>query len=269
MSTTWHFGPHIHYHIMIRLEWLACLLSRAFMTSLCWERPVLSARHFEILSFLKALRNHKWFYIRCRIRTKKTSFLHIFFLILSSTWAILPSVRLCLEVDFHQGGCGAHLIGWCTGLTALGCMVRRRGAFLAIIYAPKIFLRLIFVLCVLLFCLCVCAVPMEARWRCRVLWNWTHSCEPLCRCWGPNPVNKYSSLMSHIARSFQNILKSVFHISFYSDHDCKKILSTFKRAFVSKNPCNITGEDYEPLIKLVTQTIPCNKVTSYSFHIWE
>ncbi|XP_051020849.1 ADP-ribosyl cyclase/cyclic ADP-ribose hydrolase 1 [Acomys russatus] len=42
------------------------------------------------------------------------------------------------------------------------------------------------------------------------------------------------------------------------DQDCKKILSTFKRAFVSKNPCNITREDYEPLVKLVTQTIPCN-----------
>lgn len=49
-----------------------------------------------------------------------------------------------------------------------------------------------------------------------------------------------------------------------SDHDCKKILSTFKRAFVSKNPCNITGEDYDPLIKLVTQTIPCDKTLFWS-----
>lgn len=122
MGTTWHFGPHIHYYIMIRLEWLACLSPQAFMTFLCWERPVLSARHFEILSFLKALRNHKWFYIRCRIRTTTTkkSFLYIFFLILSSTWAILPSVSLCMEADFHPGGCNTHLIGWCTGLTALG-----------------------------------------------------------------------------------------------------------------------------------------------------
>ncbi|GAB1289627.1 ADP-ribosyl cyclase/cyclic ADP-ribose hydrolase 1 [Apodemus speciosus] len=48
------------------------------------------------------------------------------------------------------------------------------------------------------------------------------------------------------------------------DQDCKKILSTFKQAFVSKNPCNITREDYAPLAKLVTQTIPCNKTLFWS-----
>ncbi|XP_063128950.1 ADP-ribosyl cyclase/cyclic ADP-ribose hydrolase 1 isoform X2 [Rattus norvegicus] len=48
------------------------------------------------------------------------------------------------------------------------------------------------------------------------------------------------------------------------DQDCKKILSTFKRGFISKNPCNITNEDYAPLVKLVTQTIPCNKTLFWS-----
>lgn len=49
-----------------------------------------------------------------------------------------------------------------------------------------------------------------------------------------------------------------------SDQDCKKILNTFKGAFVSKNPCKITREDYEPLVKLATQTIPCNKTLFWS-----
>lgn len=48
------------------------------------------------------------------------------------------------------------------------------------------------------------------------------------------------------------------------DQDCKKILSTFKKGFISKNPCNITNEDYTPLVKLVTQTIPCNKTLFWS-----
>lgn len=204
MGTTWHFGPHIHYCIMIRLEWLACLSPRAFMTSLCWECPVLSARHFEILSFLKALRN-QWFYIRCRMRNKKSSFLHIFFLILSSTWVILPSVSLCMEVDFHPGGCGAHLIGWV-------CGSQRRGTSGYNLCSKHISKTYFCFTCLVVWPVCmfmyrVCALPMEARWRCRVLWNWTHSCGPLCRCWGPNPVNKYSSLMSHLTRPFQNILK--------------------------------------------------------------
>ncbi|XP_008825107.1 ADP-ribosyl cyclase/cyclic ADP-ribose hydrolase 1 [Nannospalax galili] len=48
------------------------------------------------------------------------------------------------------------------------------------------------------------------------------------------------------------------------DQDCKKILSTFKSAFISKNPCNITEEDYQPLVKLVTETIPCNRTLFWS-----
>ncbi|ERE87061.1 ADP-ribosyl cyclase 1-like protein, partial [Cricetulus griseus] len=54
----------------------------------------------------------------------------------------------------------------------------------------------------------------------------------------------------------------VLYCTDVADQDCKKILNTFKRAFVSKNPCNITKEDYEPLVQLVTQTLPCNKVTA-------
>lgn len=48
------------------------------------------------------------------------------------------------------------------------------------------------------------------------------------------------------------------------NQDCKKILNTFTSAFVSKDPCNITKEDYQPLIDLVTQTVPCNKTLLWS-----
>lgn len=48
------------------------------------------------------------------------------------------------------------------------------------------------------------------------------------------------------------------------DQDCKKILSAFKSAFISKNPCNITKEDYQPLVSLVTEAIPCNMTLFWS-----
>ncbi|XP_012493891.1 PREDICTED: ADP-ribosyl cyclase/cyclic ADP-ribose hydrolase 1 [Propithecus coquereli] len=46
--------------------------------------------------------------------------------------------------------------------------------------------------------------------------------------------------------------------------DCQKIQEAFKDAFISKNPCNITEEDYRPLMKLTTQTIPCSKTILWS-----
>ncbi|KAM6150977.1 ADP-ribosyl cyclase/cyclic ADP-ribose hydrolase 1 isoform 2-T2 [Erethizon dorsatum] len=46
--------------------------------------------------------------------------------------------------------------------------------------------------------------------------------------------------------------------------DCPKILDAFKSAFISKDPCNIKKEDYEPLVELVDQTVPCNKSLFWS-----
>ncbi|XP_043826892.1 ADP-ribosyl cyclase/cyclic ADP-ribose hydrolase 1 [Dromiciops gliroides] len=46
--------------------------------------------------------------------------------------------------------------------------------------------------------------------------------------------------------------------------DCLKIWETFKNAFISKNPCNITEQDYQPLMELTTYPIPCNKTLLWS-----
>ncbi|XP_048220455.1 ADP-ribosyl cyclase/cyclic ADP-ribose hydrolase 1 [Perognathus longimembris pacificus] len=46
--------------------------------------------------------------------------------------------------------------------------------------------------------------------------------------------------------------------------DCVSIMNAFKSAFISKNPCNITEEDYRPLIELDKQAIPCNKSLFWS-----
>ncbi|KAM9678561.1 ADP-ribosyl cyclase/cyclic ADP-ribose hydrolase 1 [Trichechus inunguis] len=43
------------------------------------------------------------------------------------------------------------------------------------------------------------------------------------------------------------------------DKNCQKIWNAFKNSFISKDTCNITEEDYQPLIKLTTQTLPCNQ----------
>ncbi|XP_006144966.2 ADP-ribosyl cyclase/cyclic ADP-ribose hydrolase 1, partial [Tupaia chinensis] len=48
------------------------------------------------------------------------------------------------------------------------------------------------------------------------------------------------------------------------DKDCQKIWDAFKNAFISKSPCNITEDDYQPLLKLANQTLPCNKTLLWS-----
>ncbi|NXN10710.1 CD38 hydrolase, partial [Indicator maculatus] len=48
------------------------------------------------------------------------------------------------------------------------------------------------------------------------------------------------------------------------DKDCLKIWDSLKHAFIYKNPCNITSEDYQPLMELANHAIPCNKSLFWS-----
>ncbi|XP_038256663.1 ADP-ribosyl cyclase/cyclic ADP-ribose hydrolase 1 isoform X1 [Dermochelys coriacea] len=48
------------------------------------------------------------------------------------------------------------------------------------------------------------------------------------------------------------------------DKDCQKIWETIQKAFIYKNPCNITTEDYQPLLDLANHTVPCNKSLFWS-----
>ena len=57
----------------------------------------------------------------------------------------------------------------------------------------------------------------------------------------------------------------IFHVLFHRDKDCQKIQEVFLKSFLSKDPCDATEQDYQPLIELANQTVPCNKVTGASF----
>ncbi|XP_006877933.1 PREDICTED: ADP-ribosyl cyclase 1-like [Chrysochloris asiatica] len=46
--------------------------------------------------------------------------------------------------------------------------------------------------------------------------------------------------------------------------NCEEIWKAFTNAFLSKNPCKIAEEDYQPLIKMVKQSLPCNKILFWS-----
>ncbi|XP_072476406.1 ADP-ribosyl cyclase/cyclic ADP-ribose hydrolase 1 isoform X2 [Notamacropus eugenii] len=46
--------------------------------------------------------------------------------------------------------------------------------------------------------------------------------------------------------------------------DCLKIWEAFKNAFISKNPCDITEQDYQPLMELAAHPILCNKTLLWS-----
>ncbi|EOB03210.1 ADP-ribosyl cyclase 1, partial [Anas platyrhynchos] len=48
------------------------------------------------------------------------------------------------------------------------------------------------------------------------------------------------------------------------DTDCLKIWESLKYAFIYKNPCNTTAEDYQPLMELASHPIPCNKSLFWS-----
>ncbi|XP_030170032.1 ADP-ribosyl cyclase/cyclic ADP-ribose hydrolase 1 [Lynx canadensis] len=46
--------------------------------------------------------------------------------------------------------------------------------------------------------------------------------------------------------------------------DCQKIGKAFTNAFLSKDPCGSTEQDYEPLMELTNQTVPCDKTLLWS-----
>ncbi|XP_029804367.1 ADP-ribosyl cyclase/cyclic ADP-ribose hydrolase 1 isoform X2 [Suricata suricatta] len=46
--------------------------------------------------------------------------------------------------------------------------------------------------------------------------------------------------------------------------DCSKIGKAFTNAFLSKDPCSSTEQDYQPLMELTNQTVPCNKTLLWS-----
>ncbi|XP_016041395.1 ADP-ribosyl cyclase/cyclic ADP-ribose hydrolase 1-like [Erinaceus europaeus] len=48
------------------------------------------------------------------------------------------------------------------------------------------------------------------------------------------------------------------------DRDCQQIVEAFTKAFVSKDPCKITWEDYAPLLQLTKQALPCDKIFLWS-----
>ncbi|XP_035424886.1 ADP-ribosyl cyclase/cyclic ADP-ribose hydrolase 1 isoform X1 [Cygnus atratus] len=54
------------------------------------------------------------------------------------------------------------------------------------------------------------------------------------------------------------------HPALGRDTDCLKIWESFKYAFIYKNPCNTTAEDYQPLMELAGHPIPCNKSLFWS-----
>lgn len=56
----------------------------------------------------------------------------------------------------------------------------------------------------------------------------------------------------------------VFHVLSHSYMDCREIVKAFTNAFLSKDPCSSAEQDYQLLLKLINQTIPCNTVTGSS-----
>ncbi|XP_007948274.1 ADP-ribosyl cyclase/cyclic ADP-ribose hydrolase 1 [Orycteropus afer afer] len=93
-----------------------------------------------------------------------------------------------------------------------------------------------------------------------VLW-WRQSSKPLepLQWRGPGTTAHISEIVLGRCFSYMQEVQSELR-----DQDCQKIWNVFKNAFLTKNPCNITEEDYQPLVKLANQTLPCNKTLLWS-----
>ncbi|KAM6439865.1 ADP-ribosyl cyclase/cyclic ADP-ribose hydrolase 1-like isoform 2-T3 [Liasis olivaceus] len=50
----------------------------------------------------------------------------------------------------------------------------------------------------------------------------------------------------------------------FRNKDCLKVWELFEQAFVYKDPCSMTEEDYQPLMEMARQSIPCNKSLFWS-----
>ncbi|XP_005402578.1 PREDICTED: ADP-ribosyl cyclase/cyclic ADP-ribose hydrolase 1 [Chinchilla lanigera] len=109
-------------------------------------------------------------------------------------------------------------------------------------------------LCLGLLVLVACAVVLAAA----LTWSRAQTPEPLA--WnGAGTTRNLLELVLGRCYSYTQLVRLDLR-----SKDCPKILDAFKNAFISKNPCNITKEDYEPLLDLVNQTVPCNKSLFWS-----
>ncbi|XP_068840841.1 ADP-ribosyl cyclase/cyclic ADP-ribose hydrolase 1-like [Capricornis sumatraensis] len=50
----------------------------------------------------------------------------------------------------------------------------------------------------------------------------------------------------------------------HRNRNCQEIKQAFMSAFISKDPCKATKEDYKPLINLADSTVPCDKRVLWS-----
>ncbi|XP_006884599.1 PREDICTED: ADP-ribosyl cyclase 1 [Elephantulus edwardii] len=76
---------------------------------------------------------------------------------------------------------------------------------------------------------------------------------------GPGTTAHISEIALGRCYSYTQLLRSELR-----DKNCQEIWKAFKKAFISKNPCHVTQEDYKPLLKLANQTVPSSKSLLWS-----
>ncbi|KAK1346039.1 hypothetical protein QTO34_008508 [Cnephaeus nilssonii] len=60
------------------------------------------------------------------------------------------------------------------------------------------------------------------------------------------------------------MLHSIFHVLSHRHTDCGQIGKAFMNAFLSKDPCHSSEQDYQLLLKLTNQTTPCHTSVFWS-----
>ncbi|XP_076992573.1 ADP-ribosyl cyclase/cyclic ADP-ribose hydrolase 1 [Tamandua tetradactyla] len=106
-------------------------------------------------------------------------------------------------------------------------------------------------ICLAVLVIVICAVAAGILW---------HRSQPEPLRWrGRGSTPHFSEIVLGRCFTYTQIIRPEL-----KDKDCQKIWNAFKSAFVSKNQCNITEEDYQPLLKLANQTLPCHRSIFWS-----
>ena len=72
------------------------------------------------------------------------------------------------------------------------------------------------------------------------------------------PPGKPCALNIYLKSNYSSF--TLLPVLYHRSGNCQGIKQAFMSAFISKDPCKATKEDYKPLLDLAYPTVPCDKV---------
>ncbi|XP_040093272.1 ADP-ribosyl cyclase/cyclic ADP-ribose hydrolase 1 [Oryx dammah] len=109
----------------------------------------------------------------------------------------------------------------------------------------------------LCYCLLLCFLVAGITGGAIGIYKWYHS--GLNRWHGTGSTADFQKIIQERCDTYPQQIWSYFR-----NRNCQEIRQAFMSAFISKDPCKATKEDYKPLIDLADSTVPCGKRVFWS-----